>query len=272
MMSPVQQAEYEKMLAGLKGQHGIGSDFDIMAAPGNFDKYQQFKGALGEARAGLDYGWGVDANRYPGAGAGGGAGGAGGAGGGGGGAGGSLGGNLAAMSEYSKGLMDPGSDYYKQLSGAMQQQIGGQAAAQQRSAALRAAQSGLGGGRGAEAMQTTADIGQAGLEAQGRAESGLALQAPQMGMQGLQSTFSPYMGIERLGEQSRQFGANLGSQQQQFGVGAGLQQQQMAHQMALQQAQMQMQAQAQNAQYQMQQQQAQQDTLMQQYAMMYGMF
>ena len=53
-----------------------------------------------------------------------------GGGGGDGGGGGGLGGNLDYMSQYSQGLMDPNSDYYKRLSGAMQEQIGGQAAAQ----------------------------------------------------------------------------------------------------------------------------------------------
>ena len=197
-----------------------------------------------------------------GGGGGGGAGGGGGGGGGGAGGGGSsLGGNLDYMSQYSQGLMDPNSDYYKRLSSAMQEQIGGQSAAQQRASALRGAQSGFGAGAGGAQMATSADIGQAGLEAQGQSAAGLALQAPAMGMQGLQSTFSPYLGIEQMGEQSRQFGANLGENQRQFGVQTGLSQQQMAHQQALQQAQM-----------QMQQQQMQQEALMNQYAMMYGMF
>lgn len=183
-------------------------------------------------------------------------------GGGGGGAGapGQLGTNLDQMTQFAQGMMDPNSDYYKRLSSAMQEQIGKQTAAQQRAAALRAAQSGLGGGMGAERMATTADIGQAGLEAQGQAEANLALQAPQLGMQGLQSTFSPYLGVQQLGEQSRQFGANLGEQARQFGAGMGLSQQQMAQQMAYQQAQM-----------QLQQQLANQQALMQQYSMLYGM-
>ena len=142
----------------------------------------------------------------------------------------------------------------------MQQQIGGQAAAGQRSAALRGAWGGLGGGQGGEVMQTQADIGQAGLEAQGQAEAGLALQAPALGMQGMQSTFAPYLGIEQMGEQSRQFGAGLGEQQRQYGGNMAFQQQQMAGQQAWQQAQL-----------QQQQQMAQMNALMQQYAMMFGM-
>lgn len=139
-------------------------------------------------------------------------------------------GDLGVMSERGRGLMDPESDYYKRLSAEMQRQIGGQAGAQQRSAALRGAWGGLGGGMGGEVMQTQADIGQAGLEAQGLAESGLALQAPQIGAGMLQSTFGPQLGLSGLEEGSRQFGAGLGEQSRQFGAGLGLEQQRMAQQ------------------------------------------
>lgn len=172
-----------------------------------------------------------------------------------------LSGNLGYLSEYGKGLMDPGSDYYQRLSQAMQRQIGGQAAAGQRAAALRGAWGGLGGGMGGEVMQTAADIGQAGLEAQGMAESGLALRGPQMGAGMLQATFGPGLGLQQLGEQSRQFGAGLGEQARQYGGSLALQQQQLAAQEAYQQAQL-----------QQQQQMAQMDALMKQYAMMFGMF
>lgn len=169
--------------------------------------------------------------------------------------------NLGAMSQAGQGLMDPNSDYYKRLSQAMQQQIGGQSAAQQRSAALRGAFSGFGSGASPEMMATTADIAQGGLEAQGAAESGLALQAPQAGAGMLQSTFSPMMGQQQLQERSRQYGAGLGEQARQFGTNTALQQQQMASQQAWQQAQL-----------QQQQQMAQQDALMRQMSMMFGMF
>ena len=118
-------------------------------------------------------------------------------------------GDLGFMSESGRGLMDPESDYYRRLSGEMQRQIGAQSGAQQRSAALRGAWGGLGGGQGGEVMATQADIAQSGLEAQGVAESGLALQAPQIGAGMLGSTFAPQLGMSRLGEGSRQFGAGL---------------------------------------------------------------
>jgi hypothetical protein len=169
--------------------------------------------------------------------------------------------NIDQLSQAGSGLMDPGSDYYQQLSQSMQRQIGEQSAAQQRSAALRGAYSGLGGGASPETMATTGDIAQGGLEAQGRAESGLALQAPQLGAGMLSSTFSPLMGLQQLGEQSRQFGSGLGEQQRQFGVNAAMQQQGLAGEQAWRQAQL-----------QQQQQMAQQDAMMRQMAMMYGMF
>lgn len=175
--------------------------------------------------------------------------------------GGELGGNLSQLAGYGKGLMDPNSDYYKQLSAQMQQQIGNQAQAQQRASALRGAWSGLGGGASPEQMATSADIAQAGLGAQGQAEANLALQAPQIGAGMLQSTFSPMLGQAQLGEQSRQFGAGLGEQARQYGGNLALQQQQFAGQQAWQQAQL-----------QAQQQQAMMDQLMRQYSMMFGMF
>lgn len=169
--------------------------------------------------------------------------------------------NLQQLSQTGAGLMQPGSDYYQQLSQAMQRQIGGQAAAQQRSAALRGAYSGFGGGAAPETMATTADIGQAGLEAQGAAEAGLALQAPQVGAGMVGSTLSPLLGLQQLAEQSRQYGTGLGEQARQFGVNTAMQQQALAGEQAWRQAQI-----------QQQQQQQAQDALMRQMAMMFGMF
>jgi hypothetical protein len=121
--------------------------------------------------------------------------------------------------------MDPNSAYYQQLQDQMTQQLGQQGEAQQRASALRAAYSGFGAGAGAEQLATAGDIGQANLQAQGQAAAGLRMMAPQMGAQALQSTFQPGLGLERLGEQSRQFGAGLAAQQNQFGANLGLQQQ-----------------------------------------------
>lgn len=172
-----------------------------------------------------------------------------------------LGGRLEQMAGYGQGLMDPGSDYYKQLSQTMQEQIGKQAAAQGRAAALRGAWGGLGGGASPELLATQADIAQAGLGAQGAAEAQLALRAPQMGAGMLQSTFGPELGLQQLAEGSRQFGAGMGERARQYGGNLALQQQQMAQQQAWQQAQL-----------QQQQQLAQLDALMRQYSMMFGMF
>lgn len=169
--------------------------------------------------------------------------------------------NIGQVSQAGAGLLDPNSDYYQQLSQGMQRQIGEQSAAQQRAAALRGAYSGFGGGAAPETMATTGDISQAGLEAQGQAEAGLALQAPGMGAGMLSSTFSPLMGLQQLQEQSRQYGAGLGEQARQFGVNTAMQQQGLAGEQAWRQAQL-----------QAQQQQAQQDALMRQMSMMYGMF
>jgi len=156
----------------------------------------------------------------------------------------------------------------------MQRQIGAQSAAQERSAALRGAWSGLGGGQGGEAMMNMADIGQAGREAQGQAEANLRLQAPQLGMQGLQSTFQPQLGYNQLNEGGRQFGAGLTEQARQFGGNLALQQQQMAQNAALAQAQMGMQGSMFNAQqqnqYNMQNMQNQYNLMLQQMALGYS--
>jgi hypothetical protein len=190
-----------------------------------------------------------------------------------------LGERLGQMGEFATGMLDPESDYFKRLMAGLQQQIGGQSQAQQRAAALRAAYGGMGGGRGGEMMQTQADIARSGLRATGAAGAQLRLAAPQMGMQALQSTFAPQLGVQQLTEQARQFGAGLTQQQQQmaeasrqfgaglgeqgrqFGVGAGLQAQQMAQNAAQRQWEMQ--------QQQYMAQQAQQAQMMQ---MMAGMF
>lgn len=178
-----------------------------------------------------------------------------------------LAGNLQQMAEYGQGLMDPQSQYYQQLQAAMTTQLGQQSEAQQRAAALRSAYSGFGAGAGAEQMMSVADIGRAGMEAQGQAAAGLALQAPMAGAGMVQGTFGPGLGLEQLGERSRQFGAGMAEQSRQFGAGVGLQQQQLAAQQAAQQAQMQQQAQMVNQQAALQQQQ-----LMAQMAMNYGGF
>jgi len=171
---------------------------------------------------------------------------------------GQLGQSLGQMRGYSEGFMDPDSDYYKRLVEGMEETIGGQTEAKKRAAQLQSVYGGMGAG-GAEMMQQQSQLGQAGLEQMGGAAADLRLQAPSMGLQALQSTFSPQLGLQgmqeqskqfganqdlnyaQMGEQSRQFGAGLGEQGRQFGIGAGLQSQQMAQNAAMQQWQQQQQ-------------------------------
>ena len=123
-------------------------------------------------------------------------------------------------------------------------------------------------------MATAADIGQAGLEAQGAAEANLRLAAPRLGMSGLQSTFAPQLGYHQLTEGSRQFGAGMGERQRQFGAQMGLQQQQLAQQNALARQQMANQMSmfnvGQQNQFNLQNAQNQHNLMLQQMAMAYG--
>lgn len=153
-----------------------------------------------------------------------------------------LGGALSIQGQAGAGLLDPNSDYYKRLMEAMRAQIGGQSAAAQRSAGLRAAQSGFGGGASPELMEMQQGIAQAGLGAAGEAGANLALQAPQLGGQLMGSTFGPALGLQQLSEN-----------QTQFGLGQAMQQQGMAQQGAQFQAQLSQQQALANQQAQMQQ-------------------
>lgn len=170
-------------------------------------------------------------------------GGGGGGGGAGGGGGSSIEQNLGYMAGAGKGLMDPASDYFGQLASGMQQQIGGAGAAAERSAALRGAYGGMGGGQGQELMATQADINQSTLGAQGQAMANLRLEAPKLGAEMLGKTFGTHLGLEQLGEGSRQFGAGQAESARQFGANVGLQQEQMAAQRAMQEQQFAMQQQ-----------------------------
>lgn len=154
---------------------------------------------------------------------------------------GNLQGNLGVMSEFGQGMMDPNSDYFKRLNQAMQAQLGKQSQAAQRAMALRGAQSGFGGGAGPEVMAGQRDIAVAGQEARGEAGANLALQAPQLGMQALGSTFQPTLGMTGQQAQQQQYGQGLGQRQWEFGQGQGVQQQQMAQQQAQHQSQLDMQ-------------------------------
>ena len=127
---------------------------------------------------------------------------------------------LKPFQEKALGLMDPGSDYYQAMLQQMRGDLGAQTAAQQRGAALAGAESGFGAGASPEMMQMQSQLGEAGLEAQGRAATDLNLAAPQLG---LQFANMARQGFENL--------ANFGEGQRQFDVGTGLEQQRMAQQM-----------------------------------------
>jgi hypothetical protein len=151
---------------------------------------------------------------------------------------------LGKLSEVGAGLMDPDSEYYKRLVGGMREQIGKGTAADQRSQALRQAYAG--GGHTGEAQMNVADIGQAGLEAEGQAAADMRLKAPGMGAGILSDATGKRMGAEQYGHGAYQAGSQYGhgAEQQagQFGAGLGLEQQRMglqaeiANQQAAQQA------------------------------------
>jgi hypothetical protein len=125
--------------------------------------------------------------------------------------------------EYGGGLMDPGSALYQNFLSQFKQDIGGQAAAQMRSAALSGAESGFGGGMSPEAMQMEAAAGAAGSEATGRAISDFATRAPELGLRFGATGAGIAQGQGQMAEQSRQFGAGLNEGGRQFDVSSGLQ-------------------------------------------------
>ena len=156
------------------------------------------------------------------------------------------------MAQYGQGLMEPGSDYFQQLVSQGRQQMGAGAAAQKRAAALAGAEQGFGAGASPEMLQMQQGIDESSRIGMGNMMGQMALAGPQLGAGMMQSTFGPGLGLQQLGEQSRQFGAGLGEQSSQFGAqlgqqasqfgaGVGLQQQQLAAQQAFQQAQLQQQ-------------------------------
>jgi hypothetical protein len=158
-------------------------------------------------------------------------------------------GDLEALSGYGEDLMDPNSDYYKELVSQMKGDIGKSTAASKRSAALTGAEQGFGAGASPEMMSMMGDIGEAGRIAEGEAMGDLTLAAPQIGAGMMASTFGPGVGLEGIGEQSGQFGAGLqeagvmgragmGEGARQFGAGMGLEQQRMAEGRAQREAEM----------------------------------
>lgn len=158
-------------------------------------------------------------------------------------------GNLETLSGYGEGLMDPNSDYYKELVSQMRGDIGKSTAAAKRGAALTGAEQGFGAGASPEMMSVMGDIGEAGRIAEGEAMGDITLAAPQIGAGMMASTFGPGVSLEGLGEQSGQFGAGLreagvmgragmAEGARQFGTNVGLTQQGMAETRAAREAQM----------------------------------
>ncbi len=144
--------------------------------------------------------------------------------------------NLNQMASYGQGLMDPGSDYFQQLVSQGRQQIGAGAAASKRAAALAGAEQGFGAGASPEMLSMQQGIDESSRIGMGNMMGQMTLAGPRLGAGMMQSTFGPGLGLQQLGEQSSQFGAQLGQQAQQFGTNVGLQQQQLAQQQAQYQA------------------------------------
>jgi hypothetical protein len=142
------------------------------------------------------------------------------------------------LASTGQGLLDPSSAYHQRMQSQLSEGIGKTSAAQQRAAALRAAQAGMGGGASPELLETQADIGRSGLEATGDAYGRAMLGGMELGGQQLGTALSG-----QLGQQGQQLQGYLAQQQgaanqeaQRFQ--AALEQQRMQQQMLLQQMQM----------------------------------
>ncbi len=118
-------------------------------------------------------------------------------------------GDLRELSGYGSDLLDPNSDYYKELVAQMRGDIGKSTAASKRAAALMGAEQGFGAGASPEMMSVMGDIGEAGRIAEGEAMGDISLAAPKLGAGMMASTFGPGVSLEGIGEQSSQFGADL---------------------------------------------------------------
>lgn len=121
------------------------------------------------------------------------------------------------LTQTGQGFLDPNSDFYTQMMERLQKTMGAQTGAAKRSAALDAAESGFGAGASPALAEMQSTIGAAGQEALGGAMGDVALQAPQMGLNFLQSGGNLGLGVSGLQESAR-----MGN------IGAGLQQQGMA--------------------------------------------
>jgi hypothetical protein len=118
-------------------------------------------------------------------------------------------------------MMEPGSALYQDMLSRFKQDIGGQAAAQQRSAALMGAESGMGAGANPEAMQLSAAAGEAGTEAVGRATTDFGIAAPQAGANIAAAGAGLSMEEQKRLAQEKQYGSSLAEGGRQFDVGSG---------------------------------------------------
>lgn len=168
--------------------------------------------------------------------------------------GGAAAGSAGTLADAGAGLLDPSSAYSRRMRSEISEGIGQQTAAQQRSAALRAAQSGLGAGASPELMEMQGEIGREGLRAQGDADAQAVLGGMQLGGNMLGAALGPQTTLQ---------GHNLSGflTQQQLGANQSLQNQALQHQSAMQQQQLQVQA-------QLQQQALEQEAMLRELALM----
>jgi hypothetical protein len=158
------------------------------------------------------------------------------------------------LAQAGKGLLDPSSAYHQRMQSQLSEGIGKTSAAQQRAAALRAAQAGMGGGASPELLETQADIGRSGLEATGDAYAQAMLGGMTAGGQMLSSGMQGQLGLS--GQQQQGYIAQQQAKQRQ---------QEMQQQAAQRQQEMQF-------QQQLEQQRMQQQIFMQQMQMYGGMY
>lgn len=168
--------------------------------------------------------------------------------------------DLQTLSQSGQDLMDPNSDYYKQLVSQARGDLGKGAAAQKRALALSGAEQGFGAGQSTAMMSGMENIDEANRIGMGNMMGDISLAAPQIGAGMMASTFGPGAQLQGMGEQSSQFGAGMqesgqlaragmGENARQFGTNVGLQQQGMAQDRAQREAEMQTQQQQWEAEF-----------------------
>ena len=135
---------------------------------------------------------------------------------------------INSLSGAGQGLLDPTSAYSRRMRHDLSEGICQQGAAQERGAALRAAQSGLGAGASPELLEMQGQIGRDTQMAQGQADASAVLGSMGLGGQLLSPALSGEIGL-----QGQQLSGFMG--QQQLGQNQEMQNQQLQHQSAMQQ-------------------------------------